>query len=240
MGRQTLGVSVIIPTLNEAANIAHLVLRLRQMEGVTQVIVCDGGSDDDSVLEAREAGAVVVTATRNRGAQLNTGANAATGTVLWFLHADAKPHLHSARSVLRAISQPRRQPIIGGNFRLRFDVATPAARAFEAIARVQRRLGIYYGDSGIWVQREVFHALGGFRAAPLFEDYDFARRLEAYARQHRYRTLRCALPITVSARRFYQRPWRTLALWTTLQTLYSMGVPPQRLAQFYHWQKKLD
>lgn len=237
ISNQTPGVSVIIPTLNEEANIVKLIHRLRQMEGISEVIVCDGSSEDETARMAREAGAIVVIAPRNRGVQMNAGARAATGAILWFLHADAWPHPHSAMAMVRAVSHPRRRIIMGGNFRLRFAAAAPVARAFEAVARVQRRLGIYYGDSGIWVQSEVFHILGGFRAIPLFEDYDFARRLESYARRHGYRTMRCALPLTVSARRFKQHPWRTLALWTTLQILYSIGVAPERLAKLYHAQR---
>lgn len=227
-------VSVIIPALNEAPHLTRLLLCLRQMEGIAQVIVCDGGSEDATTQVARAGGAAVVTAPRNRGAQMNAGAAVAGGDILWFLHADAAPHSHSGRAILRRM---RGGSCLGGNFRLRFDAVSPAARGFAALARAQRRWGVYYGDSGIFARREVFEVLHGYQAWPLFEDYDFARRLERYARRRHCHTVRLPLPLVVSARRIQQHPWRALWLWASLQTLYSLGVPPYLLARFYHRQR---
>ena len=227
-------VAVIIPALNEAAHLTRLLPQLRQMEGIGQVIVCDGGSEDSTVEIAQAGGAEVILAPRNRGAQMNAGAAVAEGDILWFLHADAMPHPQSAQAILRRL---RHRACVGGNFRLRFDAATPVARGFAGVARAQRRWGIYYGDSGIFTRRSVFKELGGYQAWPLFEDYDFARRLECHARRHQCLTARLPLPLLVSARRIQQHPWRALWLWATLQTLYSLGVSPHSLARIYHRQR---
>jgi hypothetical protein len=104
---------------------------------------------------------------------------------------------------------------------------------FARIARQQRRLGIYYGDSGLWVRREVFDQLNGFQNWPLFEDYDFARRLESYARQHNKHTALAPYPIIVSSRRFQKHPLRALRQWLCLQILFSCGTSPQKLARIY-------
>lgn len=233
--------SVVVPALNEEACIGALIETLRLMPDVSEIVVCDGGSRDRTVPIARELGAVVVQMARenerNRGAQMNGGAHASTGTVLWFLHADARPHRNAARAILKAAENHR---VCGGNFRLRFDdegrsdSMRRAARLFEAIARVQRRLGVYYGDSGIWVRRDDFEALGGYRSWPLFEDFDFARRLEARARRLKKRTLCLNLPVVVSARRFETGASRLLMRWATFQVLFSLGVSPHRLARLYH------
>jgi rSAM/selenodomain-associated transferase 2 len=226
-----LKISVIIPTLNEAAHLPALLEYCRTLHGVGETIVGDGGSIDDTVNVSHVAGAIVVASPRNRGAQLNAGARAATGEILWFLHADARPHADSARYILMSC---RNSQTCGGNFRLHFDSNARAARAIEVIAQAQRRLGIYYGDSGIFVRRDVFDKLGGFREWPLFEDYDFARRLERYARQHGCHTEYSPLPLLVSARRLQHRPWRTVMLWAFLQLLFFAGVSPYRLARLYH------
>jgi len=228
--KRSMKISIIIPALNEASQLPALLASLRVLPGVGEVIVCDGGSEDATIKLARAAGALVVSAPPNRGAQLNAGARAAIGEVLWFLHADAQPHPASLDCIARACADPQ---ISGGNFRLGFDSPTRSARVIETIARVQRRCGIYYGDSGIFVRREIFTQLGGYRAWPLFEDYDFARRLERHARRRHGRTEYCRSPLLVSARRWQHHPWRTLALWLMLQILFSMGVSPQRLARFY-------
>jgi rSAM/selenodomain-associated transferase 2 len=235
--------SVIVPTLNEENHIAPLLRLLRAMPQVHEIIVCDGGSDDATVRVAEQGGARVVNSARNRGAQLNAGAGAARGDTFWFLHADARPHPNSARLMQRVLGDRR---VWGGNFRLRFDrapepnvnAAAPnlrrAARLFESIARWQRPLGIYYGDSGVWVRRAVYETLGGFQAWPLFEDFDFARRLERRARRHKARTVCLPLPLRVSSRRFRHGAGRVLWQWACLQTLFSLGVSPHRLARLYH------
>lgn len=235
--------SVIVPTLNEENQLAPLLRLLRPMPQVREVVVCDGGSDDATKQVAKQGGAHVVTSARNRGAQLNAGAQAARGDTFWFLHADARPHPDSARLMERALCDHR---VWGGNFRLCFDdvpkpnvdAAGPdvrrAARLFESIARVQRPFGVYYGDSGVWVRRAVYETLGGFQSWPLFEDFDFVRRLERRARRHKARTVCLPLPLQVSSRRFRHGAGRVLWQWTCLQTLFSLGVSPHRLARLYH------
>ncbi len=226
--------SVIIPTLNEAPHITPLIERLRALQSDEvrlEIIVSDGGSCDETARIARMAGANVVEGARGRGAQLNAGVRAASGEALWFLHADARPHSRSAKHIARCLQDSK---ICGGNFRLRFANGGRAAHAFARIARQQRRLGLYYGDSGIWARREVFETLGGFANWPLFEDYDFARRLEAFARHHARQTDYAPWPIFASPRRFQKAPLRVLAQWLILQTLFSLGASPQRLAEFYH------
>jgi hypothetical protein len=41
-----------------------------------------------------------------------------------------------------------------------------------------RSIGLYYGDSGIFVRRCVYEALGEFQPIPAMEDLEFVRRLE--------------------------------------------------------------
>jgi rSAM/selenodomain-associated transferase 2 len=222
--------SVIIPALNEERYLGVLLARLKAMPEVGEIIVADGGSADATVAIARSCGAKIARG-RGRGAQMNAGAQIAGGRVLWFLHADAQPHPRAAAAIRRAVQDPR---MAGGNFRLKFAANTPAARVFENIARLQRRCGIYYGDSGLWLRHEVFAELGGYRDWPLFVDYDLARRLEEYARRHGGRTARLWPALMASARRFETRPWSTLGKWMALQLLFRLGVAPQKLARLYH------
>ena len=231
-------ISVVIPTYNEAAHIARLIKRLRAMPEVQEIIVSDGGSSDETIAVAQNAGAKVLWDARGRGAQLNAGAHFAlncdwevSAKVLWFLHADALPHPQSGQDIARAVLDAR---IIGGNFRLKFDSHSPFARGFEQIARRQKRRGVFYGDSGIWVRAETWHALGGFPQWPLFEDFEFARRLRTLAATNEQRLKCFHRPIMVSARRFENRPWHTLGLWLRMQILFSLGVSPHRLAAIYH------
>lgn len=225
-------ISIIIPTRNEAVGIETQIKHLLSLPGAQncEVMVCDGASADSTREISERAGARVLLCQSNRGAQLNAGAQASNGKVLWFLHADSRPHARSLEYLQRAMQKPR---VCGGNFRLCFNSDQTAARIFESIARMQRRRGVYYGDSGIWVRREIFDRLVGFREWPLFEDYDFARRLEAVARRQRQRTDYAPLPICASARRFEKAPLRVLSQWAILQLLFSLSVSPGKLAQLY-------
>ena len=218
-------ISVIIPTWCEAARIG---LAIQQAAAFAEeVIVADAGSPDGTAERARDGGAIVVHAPKGRGPQLHAGARAARGDVLLFLHADAELGAGARAAIAKALRDPA---VLGGNFHLRFDAETLAARTFTWVNHLRRRwLAIYYGDSAVFVRREAYESLGGFRPLPLLEDYDFVRRLEragptAYLRD---------VSVQVSARRFEGRPWRTLALWVIIQSLYSLGVTPERLARLY-------
>jgi len=223
-------ISVIIPARNEAAHLPRLLRALNAMPETLEIIVCDGGSTDQSAEIARKLGAVVVCGARGRGAQQNQGAALSQGEVLWFLHADALPHPKSGRQMIGAV----KNGAVGGNFRLHFEARGFWPRVFEAIARFQRGRGTYYGDSGIWVTRAAWQQLEGFRAWPLFEDLDFARRLETLARREKRKTACCAGRLRVSARRFAKSPLRVLGWWLGLQIGFNLGVSPGCLARFYY------
>jgi glycosyltransferase involved in cell wall biosynthesis len=191
------------------------------------VIVADAHSPDETAALARAAGAHVVLGAPGRGQQLNAGARAARGDILLFVHADVELPV-SARESLRAATSSH--GVIGGNFKLRFVPETPAARLYSAAYHLRRILmPIYYGDSCIFVRRSVFLELGGFADIPLFEDYEFVRRLERHGQTRYIRDTE----VRASSRRFERRPLRTLALWIALQTAYSLRVSPERLARYY-------
>ena len=119
-------ISVVIPTLNEAANLARLLAALAREETPHAVVVADGGSGDRTVAIACASGARVVEGARGRGAQLRAGAAAAAGEVLLFLHVDS---LFPAGGLARIAEVLASTPaIVGGNFRLVFDGATGFSR----------------------------------------------------------------------------------------------------------------
>lgn len=221
-----LTVSVIIPTFCEAGGIADAVRRAQEVGD--EVIVVDGGSSDGTAELARAAGARVVSAARSRGAQLHAGASVAEGSVLLFLHADVVLPSAARAAMVEALADER---VVGGNFYLRFVPGSFAASLFTLANHWRRRwLRIYYGDSGLFVRRDVYRRLGGFRALPVLEDYELVRRLERAGRTAYLRDV----VIEASARRFEAAPLRTLGVWTLIQVLYSaFGVRPERLAKLY-------
>ncbi len=221
-------VSVIIPVLDEATTIHAVLDSLAELPGVWEVIVADGGSRDGTATRAAShpLPAHVISAQRGRASQMNAGAAAASGEVLLFLHADTRLPRNAYQSIMQAVSDPR---VCGGNFAIRFDGDDRFSAALGAWYALQRRLGVYYGDSAIWIRCPVFDRLHGFRPIPIMEDYDLVRRLE------RSGHTRCLPgPVVTSARRWKQSGLaRTITSWVLIRWLYLAGVPPTRLARLY-------
>jgi rSAM/selenodomain-associated transferase 2 len=217
-------VSVVIPTLNEAAQIEATLASVLEQPGPVEVIVVDSGSMDDTVARA-QAHARVLDAPRGRARQMNAGAAQATGDVLLFLHADT--HLpEGALDVVRsALAEPA---IAAGCFRTTFDAEGFWMRLWS-LRLWMRWHRLAFGDRAPFVRREAFEAIGGFPEQPIFEDLELVRRLR---RQGRFVFLDEA--VITSARR-YQRhgavaqQLRNLALWSA----WNLRLPPLWFKRFY-------
>ena len=219
-------VSVIIPTLNESADIAAAVGHAWRA-GANEVLVVDGGSDDGTMDVVRGLECSLIESPPGRAAQQNLGASRATGEVVLFLHADN----HLAAGAIEQIRQVLADSKIGGGaFRQRIEASGLVYRLIErGNAFRARRLGVAYGDQGIFVRRSLFDRLGGFPCVALMEDLIFMRR-------HR-RALRLTLlpgPLHVSPRRWQRHGVvrQTLRNWL-LTAAYVLGVSPDRLARYY-------
>ena len=218
-------ISVVIPALNEAANLPATLVRVRDALPDAQIIVADGGSRDATVAIARDHGALTVTAPAGRGVQLAAGAAAARGALLLFLHADTL--LPSNAGAILAAWFARADVRIG-TFRLAFDAGGPFLRACAWCSRIDS-VFTRFGDQGIAVRREFYAELGGFRAWPLFEDVELLRRARRITRVWSFPAC-----VTTSARRFRARgPLRQQWLNTRLLLRFLSGTSPEKLAAAY-------
>lgn len=222
-------VSVIIPTLDEAARLPALIAALRREPELAEIIVADGGSADGTAAAAAALGARVVETAPGRGRQLRAGAAAASGEILLFLHADS---VFPSGGLAAITARLDRDPVIpGGNFRVVFDGDGNFARWLTGFYAWLRRFALYYGDSGIFVRRRVYEAIGGVAPLPLMEDYDFVRRLERAGPTVRVDDP----PLVTSSRKFAGRhPVAIFWGWSVVHILYWLGVAPERLARIYY------
>jgi rSAM/selenodomain-associated transferase 2 len=218
-------ISIIIPTLNEKTTIREAAQSLAGLSGEYEVIVVDGGSDDETVEIAKACGLTVIDAPRGRGRQMNEGAARARGEVLLFLHADTRLPANALALIVQAFKNER---VCGGNFRLIFAGGTFSASALSLLYPLLRIGGMCYGDSAFFVRRKIFEESSGYRDYPIFEDCDLYRRLR---RKGKFKRLPAYA--TTSARRFEGRFVRTFAVWSTLQILYWLGVDPKVLGRLY-------
>jgi rSAM/selenodomain-associated transferase 2 len=219
--------SIIVPTLNEAAALADMLAALQPLrQRGHEVVVVDGGSHDGSAALARPLADTVLSAPRGRAKQMNAGAAAAGGRVLLFLHADTRLPLRADRLVQQAVAAGS----LWGRFDVRIQGRQLTLRIVGALMNLRSRLsGIATGDQAIFVTREAFDSVGGFPMQPLMEDIELSRRLKRLGRPACLRERVCT-----SGRRWAQRGvWRTIFLMWQLRWRYWRGESAARLAQRY-------
>lgn len=221
-------VSIIVPTLNAAAEVAALLACLGEglEEGIIrEVIVSDGGSTDDIAALAEQAGAVFVEGPSGRGQQLSRGADVAEGEWLLFLHADTQLSQGWARALLDHMRDHADQ---AGHFRLRFRARGPAPRLVSKWANLRAwAFGLPYGDQGLFLSRRLYDQVGGYVDIPLMEDVAIARALRG--RMIALPAIAWTSPDRYQAEGWLRRGGRNLL---TL-TRYMMGADPERLARSY-------
>jgi rSAM/selenodomain-associated transferase 2/rSAM/selenodomain-associated transferase 1 len=221
--------SIIIPALDEAKGISATLVPLQPLRALGhEVIVVDGGSDDATVALARPLADRVLAAARGRARQMNGGAAVATGDVLLFLHADSIASPEGIEAMLREMTRCDRR---WGRFDIAIASRSHSLKLVAAMMNARSRLtGIATGDQGIFVERTLFAALGGYADQRLMEDVELSARLKRVAG----RPLRITHRIVTSGRRWDRNgPWRTIVAMWQLRLRYWYGADPDRLAKSY-------
>lgn len=168
--------SIVIPTLNEAALIAPALERLRGQAPEAERIVADGGSADATARLAGPLARVIhCGGGRGRARQMNEGARQAQGEWLLFLHADTR----LPEGFADALAEAERRGLAAGVFRLRIVGSHPLLPLLSLGANLRSRMRrIFLGDQALFIRKELFDALGGFPEQPLLEDYELALLLK--------------------------------------------------------------
>ncbi|MFH1312902.1 MAG: TIGR04283 family arsenosugar biosynthesis glycosyltransferase [Candidatus Eisenbacteria bacterium] len=225
-GAMACRVSIIVPTLNEDALIGEFLDYLRTSFPEAEIIVADGGSEDKTVNLA-DGTARVVHSPRGRGIQMNTGAAAATGDILWFLHADCRPSPDSIGLILDVLADDR---VLGGGFRWALSGSKWYYKPFTALAHLKnKRRRNLFGDMGIFIRRDTFEKMGGYEDIPIFEEVEFNNRLRKLGE-----TVILDTPLPSSDRKLLtEGPIRGFIKNDILKIAYSLGFSPEYLKKFY-------
>lgn len=220
--------SIIIPTLNAGSELPDMLNSL--LPGVEQgliaeVIISDGGSTDNTLEIADEAGAVIVKGAASRGGQLRRGADVAKAEWFLFLHADT----HLPRCWPGALGTHIVRSGFAAAFRLSFRNRSSMACVTAAWANLRsRHFELPYGDQGLLISRALYDEIGGYPDLPLMEDVAFAQKL-------RGRLILLEETVTTSAEKYVQQGWIRRGarnIWTLV--CYKFGASPQALATRYH------
>jgi rSAM/selenodomain-associated transferase 2 len=220
--------SIIMPVLDEGQAIVRTLDALAEMRALgVEVVVVDGGSSDATVQRARLRADHVLAAPRGRAAQMNAGAEKASGDVLLFLHADTRLPPEAERLVLDGLARSGRA---WGRFDVMIEGRHPLLRMVAFMMNLRSRVsGIATGDQAMFVTREAFKAAGGFPAIPLMEDIALSKRLKRVSRP-----LCIAARAVTSGRRWERHGLlRTILLMWRLRLGYFLGVDPAALARRY-------
>jgi len=221
-----LKLSIIVPTLNEELVLEKTLTQFQQLSP-HELIVSDGGSDDDTRNIAGRFSHRVITGSAGRALQMNVGADEATGDILLFLHADSRIEPESYRKMLQCMQNPK---WIGGAFTLCIESGKWSLKLIALLANIRSKyFGLAYGDQGFFVRKEVFKDMNGFSPLPICEDLDF------------YHRLRKKGPVILLKEKAHTSPRRwikegilfTTARNTLIAVLFGLGFPPHMLTKWY-------
>jgi rSAM/selenodomain-associated transferase 2 len=226
-------ISIIIPTYNEADHIERTLQYLLTLkEQPIEILVADGGSTDETVALAAKHARVIYSG-KGKGMQLNTAAKEAEGDILFFVHAD----MHIPHGALTAITkQIHVNDYDGGGFLNVFSEHNEKIKRLGRIINFRIRKGeqpeqcIFYGDNGIFVRKDAFERLHGFKEIPIMEDYDLSIRMRS---KYKVGVIKEPKLILSPRRQLKDGFIRTHLKWILIKKLYLLGMSPQKLADWY-------
>ena len=219
-------VSIIVPVFNEEKNIEKIISTLNSLEGEKEIIVVDGESQDNTFFYASKM-TRTIKVNKGRANQMNEGAKVSKGDVVWFVHADSLIEKDSVAHIEKAVSEG----YSGGGFSIYFyDYDTLFMKYITFTSNIRSKTsGLFYGDQGIFVRKDVFLKLGGFPEMELMEDFKFSRIIRKAGKMKLLEKT-----IGTSARRYKNGGQvRTHLLMHKIRIMYLLGVPTSKLNKIY-------
>ena len=230
MNPEAPSISIILPVFHESERINEVLAHLcaEELGCEAEVIAVDGDPAAGTINSITAQAVVKLGSEKGRARQMNSGAAIAKGDILLFLHADTVLP-QNALPLVRSAMKDRR--IVAGAFTLGIDSPRPLFRITERYVALRTRLTrVPFGDQAIFIRRDYFGAIGGYKEIPLMEDVELIKRIRK--RNDRI----CIVPdkVRTSSRRFEKEgviycTVRNMAL----QIFYALGVAPERLARWY-------
>ena len=184
-----------------------------------EIIVVDGAEEKDTLKVIQSNHIIKISSEKGRAKQMNAGASVAKGDILIFLHADTELPIHAFKKIQSFIE---RKEYVGGAFDLGIKSDKFIFKVIGTLSSLRSRLNrIPFGDQAIFIRREYFNQIGGYKEIPLMEDVELMRRIKKSGKKIWIFYDR----VMTSPRRWEKEGviYCTLRNWT-LQALYFLGV----------------
>ena len=221
-------ISVIIPFLNEEAQLENTIASLKPYFNQIEIIAVDGASQDSSRLILEQYPNIkIIGSPKGRAVQMNAGAKIAQGDILLFLHADTvlgEGWYKALESVDKCF--------LAGAFSFETDITNPFMFFIKVMVNLRSKfmMHIPYGDQAIWVRRDTFNQVNGYKELVIMEEVDLLDRLKAFTK---IKIL--DIPAYTSIRRWQNEGHLRVTIKNlTALILYRFKVNPEKIRRIYN------
>ena len=219
-----------MPAFHEGKNINDLIDSLNRLDSDrnSEIVVVDGAREKDTLGAIHGNHVIKISCEKGRARQMNAGASTARGEILIFLHADTELPVQALKKIQSLMEQRR---YVGGAFDLGIKSNKFIFRVIGNLASWRSRLNrIPFGDQAIFIRREYFAKIGGYKEIPIMEDAELMRRI----RKSGDKIWIFYDRVSTSPRRWEEEGviYCIFRNWA-LQALYLLGISPRKLAVFY-------
>lgn len=223
--------SIIIPVWNEKDNINRIIehIYLIRPQKDFEIIVIDGHPEANTIQTIINKSIITLKSPLGRAKQMNTGAKKAKGDILIFLHADSYLPNTAFNKILYAIKHNYKAGAFelsirsnrSKNLFLRLTASTTSLRS--------RMTRIPYGDQAIFMQKEFFKEIGGFKDMPILEDVEIMKRIK----KRKQNIIIFHDKVETSSRQWINKGMFKYSLQNKIVSLlYMIGVSAEKIAEY--------
>lgn len=221
-------ISLIIPVLNEASLLQSLLVYLKECdpEKLLEIIVVDGNSADSTCEIAEKENVILLKSNISmRAHQMNLGAQKASCSLLYFVHADVRPPQNFLEDLLYA----EKKGIQMAFFRQKFDKMN-ILLWFNSFFTRYKKMWCRGGDQTLFITKNLFEKLNGYdEKYVIMEEYDLLRRALHHTDYHVFQG-----STIVSTRKYRTNSWFKVML-ANLRAVrqFKKGMDPKIIRENY-------